>query len=69
MDASQAEEQVLLDFYVIGQFEVVNLCQYDVSIGKEQNWSGDPMVLSGNNRDIRGLILPPRWGNWRSQMG
>ena len=65
MDASQAEEQDLLDYYVIKQVKVLNCFQYDVTIGKEQNWSGDPMVWSANNRDIRGWILPPRWGNWR----
>ena len=37
MDASKANEQYLLDFYVINQLEVVNCCQYDVTIGKEQN--------------------------------
>jgi len=36
MDASPADEQYSLDFYVIKQFEVVNCCQYDVTIGKEQ---------------------------------
>ena len=37
MDASQEEDQTLLDFYVIRQVVVMNHCQYDVTIGKEQN--------------------------------